>query len=128
MMTWIATNVVIPTANKLPNMSGALIAINTPLHIKIANKINTATHPINTSSYPKIENMYSVAKSELFRNKFVANFLTYHKAIPIEREKKDIKGTKQILKLLKEHNNIRFLIFPECGIYEDNYKYNKRIR
>ncbi len=76
--------------------------------------------------YPKIENMYSVAKSELFRNKFVANFLTYHKAIPIEREKKDIKGTKQILKLLKEHNNIRLLIFPEGGIYEDNYKYNKR--
>lgn len=76
--------------------------------------------------YPKINNMYSVAKSELFRNKLVANFLTYYNAIPIEREKKDIKGTKNILKLLKKHDKIRLLIFPEGGIYEDNYKYNKR--
>lgn len=27
--------------------------------------------------YPKIDNMYSVAKSELFKNKFVSNFLSY---------------------------------------------------
>lgn len=76
--------------------------------------------------FPKIDNMYSVAKSELFKNKFVANFLSYYNAIPIEREKKDIKGTKHILKLLKENDKIRLLIFPEGGIFEDNYKYNKR--
>ena len=36
--------------------------------------------------YPKIENMYSVAKSELFENKMVAHFLTHHHAIPIKRD------------------------------------------
>lgn len=76
--------------------------------------------------YPKIDNMYSVAKSELFKHKLVADFLTYHNAIPIEREKKDINGTKNILKLLKKHDKIRLLIFPEGGVFEDNYKYNKR--
>lgn len=76
--------------------------------------------------YPKIDNMYSVAKSELFKHKLIASFLTYCKAIPIEREKNDFKGTKRILKLLKENNKIRLLIFPEGGIFEENYKYNKR--
>lgn len=76
--------------------------------------------------FPKINNMYSVAKSEAFKNKLVADFLSYYHAIPIEREKNDIKGTKRILKLLKENDKIKLLIFPEGGIFEDNYKYNKR--
>ena len=76
--------------------------------------------------YPKIDNMYSVAKSELFKNKFIADFLTYCNAIPIDRNKRDFIGTKRILKLLKSHNKIRLLIFPEGGIFEDNYKYNMR--
>ena len=76
--------------------------------------------------YPKINNMYSVAKSEAFKNKLFAKFLKYCNAVPIEREKNDIKGTRHILKLLKEHDKIRLLIFPEGGIFKDNYKYNKR--
>lgn len=76
--------------------------------------------------YPKINNMYSVAKSELFKNKLVSNFLSYCNAISIERDKKDIKGTKRILKLLRQQDKIRLLIFPEGGIFKENYKYNKR--
>lgn len=76
--------------------------------------------------YPKIDNMYSVAKSELFKNKFVSNFLSYCNAIPIKRNGKDFAGTMRILRLLKKHDKIRLLIFPEGGIFEDNYKYNKR--
>lgn len=76
--------------------------------------------------YPKIDNMYSIAKSELFKNRIIANFLTYYNAIPIDRKKKDIKGTRQILRLLKEYDKIRLLIFPEGGIFKENYKYNKR--
>ncbi len=68
MITWIATNAVIPTATKLPNMSGALIAINTPLHINIANSIKTATHPINPNSSPNIEKMKSLCGSGMYKN------------------------------------------------------------
>ena len=76
--------------------------------------------------YPKIDNMYSIAKSELFKNKLTSDFLTYCNAIPIERNKKDFAGTRRILRLLKKNNKIRLLIFPEGGIFKDNYKYNKR--
>ncbi len=54
--------------------------------------------------YPKIDNMYSVAKSELFKNKFVSNFLSYYNAIPIKRNGKDFAGTMRILRLLKKHD------------------------
>lgn len=63
-----ATNAVIPIATKLPNISGALMAISTPLHINIANKINTATQPINPSSSPKMENMKSLCGSGMYKN------------------------------------------------------------
>lgn len=76
--------------------------------------------------YPKVENMYSVAKSELFKNKLIAKFLTYHNAFPIERNKTDIKGAKSILEQLENQEKIRLLIFPEGGIFKENYKYNKR--
>lgn len=59
--------------------------------------------------YPKIDNMYSIAKSELFKNKFVSNFLSYCTAIPIKRNGKDFAGTMRILRLLKKHDKIRLL-------------------
>ncbi len=48
-------------------MSGALIAIKMPLHIKIANKINTTAQPMNPSSSPKIENIKSLCGSGIYR-------------------------------------------------------------
>lgn len=49
-------------------MSGALIAINTPLQIKIANKIKTTAHPINPNSSPNIEKMKSLCGSGMYKN------------------------------------------------------------
>lgn len=46
--------------------------------------------------YPKIENMYSVAKADLFKNRIIAHFLSYHNAIPIKRNLKDIQGIKKL--------------------------------
>ena len=68
MITCIATNAVIPIASKLPNISGDLIAISTPLQIKIANKIKTTAHPKNPNSSPKIENMKSLCGSGMYKN------------------------------------------------------------
>lgn len=63
-----ATKAVIPIATKLPNKSGALIAIKTPLQIKIANKIKTTTHPINPNSSPNIEKIKSLCGSGIYKN------------------------------------------------------------
>ena len=71
--------------------------------------------------YPKIPNMYSVAKSEVFNNKLLSHFLTYHNVVPINRNSADLKGIKRILNLLNNEEKIRLLIFPEGGIYRQNY-------
>lgn len=69
--------------------------------------------------YPKIENIYGMAKSELFKHKLVANFLKYHNIFPVDREKTDTKSLRKALKLLKDNENIRFLIFPEGKVLKD---------
>lgn len=60
-------NEVIPTATRLPNMSGALIAINNPLHTKIANKIITNVHPINPNSSARTEKIKSLCGSGMYK-------------------------------------------------------------
>ena len=69
--------------------------------------------------YPKIQNMYAVAKSELFEKKYLANFLKYHNVLPIKREQKDFRGMKNIIKLFKHHDKIRLLLFPEGRVIKD---------
>lgn len=76
--------------------------------------------------FPKVENMHSVAKSEIFEHKLFGSFLAYNGAIPIKRDSTDRAGIKNIINLLKENKNIRLLIFPEGGIYKENYIENKR--
>ena len=49
-------------------MSGALIAINIPLHINIANNIKTAVQPTKPSSSPNIENIKSLCGSGIYKN------------------------------------------------------------
>ena len=48
-------------------MSGALMAIRTPLHIKIANN-RTMAHPIKPNSSPKIEKIKSLCGSGIYKN------------------------------------------------------------
>ncbi len=76
--------------------------------------------------YPKINNMYSVAKSDAFKNKFLAHFLKYHNVIPINRNYADVNGVKNIINVINKNDKIRLLIFPEGGIFKENYKENKR--
>lgn len=67
-ITCIATSAVMPIATKLPNISGALIAISTPLHMKIANRINTSAQPINPNSSPNMEKIKSLCGSGMYKN------------------------------------------------------------
>ena len=69
--------------------------------------------------YPKVDNMCGMAKSELFKKKFVANFLTYHNIYPVNRDKADASGLKKAIKLIKDNKKIRFLIFPEGKVLKN---------
>ena len=63
----IPTSDVIPTANKLPNESGAFMAVKIPLHINIANNDITTKHPTNPSSSAIIANMKSLCGSGIYK-------------------------------------------------------------
>lgn len=76
--------------------------------------------------FPKVENMYSVAKDELFKKKIIGRVITHFNAIPIKRGGADTTGSKRIKELLENKEKIRLLIFPEGGIYKENYLENKR--
>ena len=67
MITCIATKAVIPVASKLPNMSGAFIAIKIPLQINIANNINTTEQKINTNTSHNIEKIKSLCGSGIYK-------------------------------------------------------------
>ena len=69
--------------------------------------------------YPRIENMYSMAKSELFNNRLVGNFLKYHNVFPVDRENTDAGSLRKALKLLNNNNRIKLLIFPEGKVLKD---------
>lgn len=75
---------------------------------------------------PPVENMYSVAKSELFEKKYLLSLLKYNKTIPIKRNSADKMGIQNIIKTINDNEKIRLLMFPEGGIYKENYIENKR--
>ena len=58
---------VIPVASKLPNISGAFIAISIPLHINIPNKAITTAHPINPNSSANTANIKSLCGSDIYK-------------------------------------------------------------
>ena len=66
-ITCIPINVVIPVANRLPNISGDFIAIKIPLQINIANNIKTTAHPKNPNSSANIENIKSLCGSGMYK-------------------------------------------------------------
>lgn len=69
--------------------------------------------------FPKVDHMYSMAKSELFENKLLGDFLAYHHVFPIDREKADVSGVKKAIRLLKDNDKIKLLIFPEGRVLKD---------
>lgn len=75
--------------------------------------------------YPKVDNMYGMAKSELFKHKFMANFLTYHNVFPVDREKTDASSLRKALKLLKTNDKIKLLIFPEGKVMKDRSEWGE---
>lgn len=69
--------------------------------------------------YPKVKNMYGMAKSELFKHKLLAHFLTYHNIFPVDRDNADTKGLRKAIKLLKNKDKIKLLIFPEGKVLKN---------
>ena len=54
---------------------------------------------------------YFLAKKELFKNKFIGGIIKSFGAIPIDREKADVKAMVSAIKVLKEGHKL--VVFPE---------------
>ena len=63
--------------------------------------------------YPKLQNTYIMAKSELFKRKLMANFLTFCGAFPVDRDNSDSTALRKALKIFKTNEKANLLIFPE---------------
>ncbi len=57
------------------------------------------------------KDVYFLAKKELFKNKLYSKILTSYGAIPIDRDKPEIKSMLKTIKILKEGHKL--VIFPE---------------
>lgn len=63
--------------------------------------------------YFKAEDMWIMAKKELFDNKIVGWVLKQYNVFPINRGKKDAKSLIHAINFLNEKENAKLLIFPE---------------
>lgn len=75
--------------------------------------------------FSKTDDLYIMAKSELFKNKILAKVFKHYHAFPIIREKKDIGGVKYVLALFNKNENIKLLMFPEGGILKQDVRKKK---
>lgn len=65
-----------------------------------------------TFIYPVVDNLSIMAKSEIFKNKIIAEILKHYQVFPVNRNKTDVNSLMQALKML-EKDNCKLLIFPE---------------
>ena len=66
--------------------------------------------------YFKVENMWIMAKAELFKNKLMAKIYKVYNVFPIKRGQKDAGSLLHSINVIQEHDNAKLLIFPEGTI------------
>lgn len=77
--------------------------------------------------FPKTDNLYIMAKSEIFENPLIEKILKHYNVFPIQREKSDVGGVKHVMNLFERNEEIKLLMFPEGGILKGNLR-RKKIR
>lgn len=63
--------------------------------------------------YFKTDNMWIMAKNELFKNKILAKIFTAYNVYPIKRGQKDAGSLMHSINILEKNDKARLLIFPE---------------
>ena len=83
-----------------------------------------------TFIYAKFDNLFIMAKSELFKNKFLKWLFTKYNIFPTNREKVDFKSLAYSLEIFKNNDkDVKLLMFPEGRVIkkkEDIGKYYRK--
>ncbi|MBO5479307.1 MAG: 1-acyl-sn-glycerol-3-phosphate acyltransferase [Clostridia bacterium] len=75
--------------------------------------------------FPKTDNLYIMAKSELFKNPILAKAFRHYHVFPIQREKSDVSGVRYVMNLFEKQEKIKLLMFPEGGILKKELRRTK---
>ena len=76
--------------------------------------------------YEKADNMYIMAKAELFKNKLMAKIYKRYNVFPVDRTKVDVKSTLIAKKIFEDNKGrVQFLIFPEGKVITDETEIGK---
>ncbi len=82
-----------------------------------------------TFIYAQVDNLYIMAKSELFKNRLIRWLFTKYHIFPTNREKIDFKSLSHSLSIFDGDNNNKLLMFPEGRVIKvknDIGKYYKK--
>ena len=69
--------------------------------------------------YVIVDNLFIMAKSEIFRNKLFSKILRHYNVFPVNRKKVDVNSLLKSISIFKESNNCKLLIFPEGGVIKN---------
>ena len=72
-----------------------------------------------TFIYPVVDELYIMAKSELFENRFVNWIFRKYNIFPINREKVDVHSMVYSLSIFDNDENRKLLMFPEGKVIKD---------
>lgn len=64
--------------------------------------------------------IYAIAKEELFKYAWFRFIAKRYNAIPINREKTDVRSMLKALEVFKENEKAKLIIFPEGKVIKDN--------
>lgn len=81
-----------------------------------------------TFIYPVVENLYIMAKSEIFKNKIVNRILKHYNVFPVNRNKTDAKSLFFSLDIFEKNENAKLLIFPEGRVIKSKNEMGKQIK
>ncbi len=76
--------------------------------------------------YPKTNNLFIMAKSELFENKLLAKIFKHYNVFPVDRKKVDVKSTLTAVNIFEDNPEVaQFLIFPEGKVIKKDEEIGK---
>ena len=76
--------------------------------------------------YPMIDNLFIMAKSEIFKNKLFSKILKHYNVFPVNRNKVDINSLLKSFSVFKHNNSCKLLIFPEGGVIKNKDDIGKK--
>lgn len=78
--------------------------------------------------YPVSNNLYIMAKAELFKHKILARIFKHYNVFPVDRTRKDPGSLFYALDVFDTKESRQLLIFPEGGILKTNDEIGKKVR